>query len=458
MPRSALRGAALALLFVSFVWIGCAGVREPRLLLLITVDTLRADELGAYGSPRGLTPNLDALASRSIVFRAAYAAAPLTLPSVASLMTGRYPEELGIPHNEAAVPESARTLAEELAVAGWRTAAVVGNFVLRRSSGLARGFAHFDDDFPHTEAGPRRWPERGAEATTESALALLDDVASSGSRSFLWVHYQDPHGPYRPPDTWRERALAAEGGDGARTLPLGSDHWGFGSIPVYQQREGRRELSFYRAGYRGEVAYMDAELGRLLAGLAERGLEEAAVIVFASDHGESLGESDVWFAHGTHLDDAQVRVPLMIRAPGRRPAVRDDLASLLDLRPTLLAMLTGEAPDPAAPGRDLLAPGAAGRSSEPYLANLGVGGQARVALVAEGFKLVATRRGESWASTLHALDAADVDLSPAAPELAARMRRRLAAVRERVATGVPVTPQRLDEGDREALRALGYLE
>ncbi|MDJ0850138.1 MAG: sulfatase [Myxococcota bacterium] len=456
---SVLRGVALFLL-LPLALLGCAGTSEPRMLLLITVDTLRADELGAYGSPHGLTPHLDRLATESVVFRAAYAAAPLTLPSVASLMTGRYPEALGIPHNEAAVPTSAVTLAEALAAAGWRTSAVIGNFVLRSSSGLSRGFAHFDDDFSQNEAGPRRMPERGAAATTDAALAQLDHLgAAADSPGFLWVHYQDPHGPYHPPAVWRERAVAAQGpGTEDPELPLGEDHWGHGSIPVYQQREGRRDASFYRAGYRGEVAYMDAEVGRLLAGLTERDLDAAAVVVFAADHGESLGESDVWFAHGTHLDDAQVRVPLMFRVPGRRAGEREDLASLVDVRPTLLALLLDEEPEPERPGRDLLAPGAETSASEPYLANLGVGGRARLGLVSEGFKLVATRRGEAFESRLHALGAEKVDLAPAAPELAARLRRRLSEVRGRVASGVPVTPQRLDEEDRAALRALGYVE
>ena len=124
---------------------GCGKAPMPRLVLLVSVDTLRADELGAYGSSRGLTPHLDALARESTLFTAAYAPAPLTLPSIAGLLTGRHPEALGIRTNESGLPVGVPTLATELGEAGWQAGAVVGNFMLRRESGVARGFQHFDD-------------------------------------------------------------------------------------------------------------------------------------------------------------------------------------------------------------------------------------------------------------------------------------------------------------------------
>lgn len=437
---------------------GCGDAAAPRLLLLVTADTLRADELGSYGSRRGLTPHLDALAEESAVFRAAYAPASFTLPSVAALLTGRYPEELGIRSNESALPQGAGSLAAALAERGWRTSAVVGNFVLRRSSGVAQGFQHFDDAFPRREAGLRGMPERSAADTTDAALALLDACADEPG-CFVWAHYQDPHGPYAPPAGWRERALGQEtqAPDATRELPLGSDQWGEGSIPAYQALEGRRDLAFYRAGYRGEIAYMDAEIGRLLAGVSRRGLDATTVLVFAADHGESLGEQDVWFSHGTRLDDAQVRVPLMIRAPGLEPERRDDVVSLVDLRPTLLALLAGAGADPARPGRDLLEVGAGQERGRAYVANLGVGGTHRYALLEDGFKFVATEREGVFDGRLERLGHADVDLAAGAPQVASRMRGRLAKLRARAAAGVPETRQQLGEDDRAQLRALGYL-
>ncbi|TFG93919.1 MAG: hypothetical protein E4H11_07765, partial [Myxococcales bacterium] len=229
---------------VAIAAVGCARTPPPRVLLLVTVDTLRADHLGAFGSDLGLTPHLDALARESLVFEAAYAAAPLTLPSLATLFTGRYPEELGIRSNESTLPAGVPTLATELRARGWRTGAVISNFVLREGSGLARGFDRYDDALPRREA-VRRWPERIARDATDAALGFLD--ACAAERCFVWVHYQDPHGPYDPPPGRREGQLprASEAPDARRRLPVASDHAGIGAIPAYQFLGGRRDVAFY---------------------------------------------------------------------------------------------------------------------------------------------------------------------------------------------------------------------
>jgi arylsulfatase A-like enzyme len=379
---------------------------------------------------------------------------------VSGLLTGRYPEELGILSNESTVPESVPTLATELAARGWRTGAVVGNFVLRRAAGLARGFDLFDDDFPQYEV-VRHWPERIAEDTTRATLAMLDDCTSDAqARCFLWVHYQDPHGPYDPPPELRARFLAAErdAPDGKRRLPVGKDHSGIGAIPAYQYMKGHRDVGFYRAGYLAEIAYLDASVGRLIQGLRDRGLLEQALVVFAADHGESLGEAGVWFAHGEHLTDDQVRVPLLLRLPGGRGQRREDVVSLVDVFPTLLALLEGVPVDPDAVGRDLLAVDAAEQASRPYLATLGGSRTVRYGIIADGYKFVMSDREGVWDGALHPLGRDDLDLSPAAPQLAASMRKQLRAVRSRMERGAPQRPQALSDADRDKLRALGYLE
>ncbi|MBW2400612.1 MAG: sulfatase, partial [Deltaproteobacteria bacterium] len=289
----------------------------PQLLLLISVDTLRADRLGSYGSELGISPNLDAFAEQSQVFEAAYAPTSFTLPSISALLTGRYPEEIGILGNRSALAPSVPTLATALREAGWRSAAVVGNLVLRRNAGLAEGFDVYDDDLQDLES-TRGWPERVARDTTDAALAQLDGFPRNhDDRLFLWVHYQDPHGPYTPPVGHRERFLESERAkqDGQRDLPEATGHRGRGHIPDYQVVDEQREVAFYRAGYDGEIHYLDAELGRLLSVLDERELTPRSVVVFTADHGESLGERDYWFAHGDRLDEALVRVPLLLRVP-----------------------------------------------------------------------------------------------------------------------------------------------
>jgi arylsulfatase len=441
------------------LWWGCGPPEAPRLVLLVTVDTLRADQLGSYGSEHGLTPNLDALARRSTVFERAFAAAPLTLPSVAGILTGRYPEELGLRTNESAVPASVETLATVLSSRGWSTGAVVGNFVLRRTSGLDRGFGQFDDAFPEREA-VRRWPERPADDATDRALALVEDcLLLPGSRCFVWVHYQDPHGPYDPPGDRRARLLPGERAapDGGQRLPLGADHQGVGAIPRYQFLDDRYDVAYYRAGYRAEIAYMDEQIGRLLAALDRGDLWRESIVVFAADHGESLGEGNVWFAHGSRLTDEQVWVPLVIFSPGRAPARRTDPVSLVDVFPTLLGLL-GVTPDGAArPGRDLFAPGGAAGASVAYMATLGAAEVPSYAIVDEGFKLILAEREGVYDGRLHRLGEEDAELGAAAPQVAARLRQRLEAFRQGLARA-PETRPVLTEAEREQLRGLGYLE
>jgi len=431
----------------------------PEHALLITVDTLRADRLGAYGSDLGLTPNLDALAEDSVVFTTAYAATPFTLPSVSALMTGRHPEELGIFRNESTLPDSVPTLASELKRHGWKTRAVVSNFILRESSGIASGFETFDDEFPQIEI-VRKWPERIAPATTAAALTLLDECApADDSRCFLWVHYQDPHGPYTPPEALLEAELARESEwpDSQRQLPVSEDHTGIGAIPNYQVIGDRRDVGFYRAGYHAEIRYLDGEIGRLLDGIAERGLDDRSLIAFTADHGEGLGERDYWFAHGEYLDDGQVRVPLLFRVPGRAPERRDDVASLTDVFPTLLAAVDAGDPETLPEGRDLLAPGAEGSQTRAYFASLGGSRRLRHGLIDGEYRLVVSKRDDVWDARL-TRRGSDTDLTAAAPQIAKPLRKRLHRIRKRLAQGRDEIRQELSEEERRSLEALGYVD
>jgi arylsulfatase A-like enzyme len=447
--------ALVSLLLIS----ACRPAPPPRLFVLISVDTLRADYLGAYGSERGLTPRLDALARESAVFTAAYSATAFTLPSVSAILTGHYPEELGIWNNESAVPASVPTLASTLRARGWRTGAVVSNFVLRASAGLDAGFDVYDAEFPQREE-VRHWPERIAADTTDAFFRTLDACTLGEAPCFVWVHYQDPHGPYTPPSGTRERYLEAERGapDGRRLLPVQAEgDGGLGAIPRYQYLRGEREVAFYRAGYAAEVAYLDREVGRLLDGLAARGLDDAALLVFTADHGEGLGERDYWFAHGEHLIDPLVRVPLLIRAPGRSPARRDDLVAAVDLFPTVLGALGVNDADRPPLGRDLLAAGAEAESSTPYLATLGAGSVRRFGIVDGDYKFIASLNDGVWDALLFRRGREEVNLAAPAPQVAASLRAHLREFRRQL----PVRPeirQQFSPEDLAQLRALGYVE
>jgi arylsulfatase len=449
---------ALAALVLAWMTLaaGCARHAEPRLVLLLTSDTLRADRIGAYGGSLNLTPHLDALLRDSVLFETAYAPCSYTLPSVSALMTGRYPEELGLLTNASRMGSEYATLASVLRLYGWRTGAAVSNYVLRDGTGFEKGFERYDATFPQREAN-RDMPERIAADTTDAALSVLDALRGGDAPVFLWVHYQDPHGPYLPPDGYRERYLEAERArpDGTRELPAHGSQRGFGSIPAYQLVEGERQVAFYRAGYAGEIARLDEEIGRLLDGLADRGLRDGAAVVFTADHGEGLGEDDYWFAHGEYLTDPLVRVPLAIRAPGLRPARRTDPTSMVDLFPTVLGIAGVEAP-PGYPGRDLLEEGAADRSPEIYLAGLRHATVPRFGLVADGYKYLTSDEQDGTVESLHRLGEGDRDRASEEPERLADMRRRLERFRGQLRSA-PERRQTLSKEERSHLESLGYV-
>jgi arylsulfatase len=424
-----------------------------RDVLLITVDTLRADHLGAYGSDLGLTPNLDALAAQSLVFEHAYAPAPLTLPSITALLTGQSPELLGITTNGNKLIGREPTLATSLGALGYRTGAVVGSYVLRREVGLARGFDVYDDAY-EVEESVRHKPERVADGTTQAALRVLRRLREEPARgNLLWVHYQDPHGPYTPPAGYREAQLPRERAraDGSRRLARGEGERGLGEIPHYQFVE-RHDAAWYRAGYAGEVRFLDEQIGVLLAAIEAESLLDDPIVVFTADHGEALGERDYWFAHGEYLLDFQVRVPLLVHAPGVVPERRADAASLLDVLPTLRRLVG--APPTKTTGRDLLA----SPSAAPiYLSTLQSSSRPGAGLVLGDRKYVRSVDGDSVREELFALGAEGENLARTEPETLHALRSRLDSIRAVIAPNAePVPPAALSDEERQNLRALGY--
>ncbi len=319
----------------------------PR-VILVTCDTLRADHLGVYGYARPTSPNVDAFARDGALFENAYTTAPMTGAALSSLLSGLLPDELGLAGgNRFLMSSDVTTWPELLRDDGVSTAAVVSNWVLRRAArsqgdvGVQQGFQHFDDRMQERE-GERESYERRASATTDAALEWL--AASADARSFLWVHYQDPHGPYTPPKEMLaglERPLTTEA-----ELPIGTTRTGKGQIPHYQVVDGERAPESYRQRYDGEIRYFDTHFGRLLESLKQRGWYDDALIVFSADHGESLGEHGYWFCHGENVHREVVRVPLIVKYPrGAAPSSRaagsrvSELASLLDIGPTVLEAL-----------------------------------------------------------------------------------------------------------------------
>ncbi|UCE86950.1 MAG: sulfatase, partial [Deltaproteobacteria bacterium] len=417
---------------------GCgAEVPGPTNAVLVSVDTLRADRLGAYGYGAARTPELDALSDRSIRFERAYAHSSMTLPSIATLLTGRLPAEHGVEKNGIRLNDRWPTLATRLREAGFATAGFIGNFTLRPANNLSRGFDRYTRDYGGRESN-RGTPENLGATLNEQAIAWLD--ARDRSRPFfLWIHYQEPHGPYTPSSY--DEVAAAEPGVVLAQSPSQS---GRGAIPRYQWL-GHGRLSEYSARYDGEVSDVDLHLGRLVRALEERGLLEDTLLVFTADHGEAFGEENLYAAHGEGLGEALLRVPLLLRVPGVEPAVRRDVVRLLDVAPTVLELLRVEAPD--LPGESLLR----ASGDRPVVAQVrSVGARWRSARDGD-FRLVESKSGRMELTRLR---------GEASPEEEQRARDSLAALLERDAPWIAeTTPTRpLTSAEREALQALGYLD
>jgi arylsulfatase A-like enzyme len=209
--------------------------------------------------------------------------------------------------------------------------------------------------------------------------------------------------------------------------------------------------------YAASVRHFDDHLAPLLEAMRARHGDDF-ILVFTADHGESLGENDYWFAHGDRLDDALVRVPLLIRTPGAAAARRDDVAALVDLFPTLLARAVAVSPEPDAAGRDLLADGAERIDSAPYLATLGSGGPIRFGIVSDGYKLILTQGAHGVRSELFRVGDDERDLAGIEPDREAGMHEILRERRARLRTAPAEEQQRLSDEDRANLQALGYLD
>jgi arylsulfatase A-like enzyme/Flp pilus assembly protein TadD len=297
---------------------GVQSAPTARNLVLITIDTLRADHVGAYGYARAQTPALDELARTGVRFDRAYAAAPITLPSHATLLTGRYPPGHGARDNGMAM-QSVPTLATVLKARGFKTAAFIAAFPLDHQFGLSHGFDVYSDRLGRDATG-RLANERPAAQVVDEAIAWLKSLPAPPAPSappalpappafFLWIHLFDPHAPY---------------GDASVNRPFDSAQ----SRPVLDR-------------YDEDIATADREAGRLLKALAPR---TDTLVVAASDHGEAFGEHGE-YAHSIFIYDTTLRVPLIMNGPGLRAVVVPDAVTLADVAPTIARLLGVDLPD-----------------------------------------------------------------------------------------------------------------
>ena len=392
-----------------------AGALHGYNLVLVTMDTTRPDRLGLYGNARIRTPTLDRLAANGVVFSNAYATAPVTLPTHASVLTGLYPHHHGARANvHYRLEESHRTLAEALSDSGYDTGAFVSALVLDEQFGLAQGFDQYDD-----EVGPSSFlggvKERHARATTSRAVGWL---RRRDSRPFfIWVHYFDPHVKYDPPPQFAEQS---------------------------------------ENPYEGEIAFVDEQLGRLLEAVESANGRESLVVVVA-DHAESLGEKNEW-SHAHLVQEATIKIPLLMHAPKHLGAGIhvNTRVSQVDLVPTIGALLGIEvAPD--LDGVDLALPPDPNRAilAETVEGEVNYGWARLTALYRGAYKYVEGPTPELFDLNEDPLERRD--LSGVDAETAASLRRHLQVLYGAGAGALAPPTMELSENDVDRLAALGYV-
>jgi len=423
---------------LSFIPVGCRRAAEAPSdldfinanVLLITLDTTRADRIGAYGYESAETPRMDELAFEGMLFETAVTPTAFTLPSHSSIMTGFYPPYHGVRLNGgAALADVHETLAERLSIAGYRCGAVIGAFVLDQRWGLGQGFESFDDDF---DVGPdQKLDLAGVQRPGDQVVDLsLDWLNQPDERPFFaWLHFYDPHKPYNPPEPYRSQ-FNGRGKDGL---------------------------------YDGEIAFTDSQVGRLLDWLDERGLAENTVIVVVGDHGESLGDHGEK-EHGYYIYDATVKVPLIVRVPGRDlEGVRIPAqVRTIDVLPTVLDLVGVEAPDPLH-GSSLVplmletsGEGPKFSYSESMAVNLQYGWSALYGVRTSSYKFIDAPRAELYNLSLDPRETNNVLRSE--KPLADEFRAVLTKLREDVEAGAPETQEAdLDQETLGMLAALGYV-
>jgi tetratricopeptide (TPR) repeat protein len=388
-------------------------------IVLVSIDTLRADHLPLYGYAKGSTPNLDALGREGVVFDEVYSHCPLTLPAHASMLTGLLPPHHGVRDNAGfALKPGTETLAFRLRRSGWTTGAAVSAFVLRSATGIAQGFEQYDDalvqDASLEDVGEQ---QRDGAVAVESLLRWID--AQGGRRFFAFLHLYEPHTPYAPPSPYRERFA--------------------GSL------------------YDGEVAYADDLVGRFLSRLRSQRILDRAIVAVTSDHGEGLGDHGEQ-EHGFFLYRETVHVPLVLRLPGRaRAGTRvGAIAAQVDLPATLLdlAGLSTDGMDGVSLRSAIAGRAVAGRPvySETFFPRYHFGWSELLSVTEERYRYVRAPRPELF----------DVRIDPGEARNVAGERRAAVAsmdgwLEKEVRVGDAAAPAPVDPQTLERLRALGYL-
>jgi arylsulfatase A-like enzyme/Tfp pilus assembly protein PilF len=424
--RAYLVAAVVALVFLAgafLVWRFVQPGGRRLNLVLITIDTLRADHVGAYGATTGATPTLDALAARGVRFEEAQTAVPLTGPSHATILTGQYPPTHGVRGNVVfTLGSTYPTLATRLKRTGYRTAAFVGAYPVAADFGFNQGFDTFDEEF-HETSPLDQGAERRANEVADSAIRWLTTAgADARGPFFAWLHFYDPHAPYDPPAPYAER---------------------FAGRP-----------------YDGEIAFADAQIGRVLEAVRTSGHDADTVVMLLADHGEGLGDHQE-LTQAVLIYQSTMRVPFIVAGAGVAAGrtVKDRVATI-DVVPTALGLL-GQNADQALIGRDLR-PLMEGRSlpsdplyGESLFARLNCHWAALREWIRDDWKLINGARPELY--NLASDPNEQHDLAAEQPDRVRRMADELQRAVQRLAPGGDrAQPRAITAEQEERLRSLGY--
>lgn len=444
------------------------GLHPPRRVFFITVDTLRADHMSLYGYPRATTPNLQKLAATGVTFDHAVCQWPKTGSSFASMFTGLYPHTTGLTHRAALrIPQEYLTLPELFHESGYTTFAVISNAVLGGELGWNAGFDEFQQtwgngDYPDDPKAFR--PLASAPRVNDLAVPLLRKYAKA-DKVFAWIHYSDPHAPYVLPDGATNPFV----GD---AVYRGSDQPLPGRIAKGYTLAGHKDLKYYVAQYDANVLAVDGYIRKLLAEMRSLGLLEDSLIIFAADHGESLGEHNSWFEHGPLPYNTTAHVPLFFVMNGLPGGKRMDRpVELVDLYPTLRDLIAPERKVPNLEGHSLwplLLNGSSSATTDFRQAYSEAGRRPHLyhsvqestwkLVFNSGAKLAKIESSPTGGFELYNLDADPLEtrnVAAANPEQVRRLRRDLVAwMRKARAMG---EEEGGDPETQRALRALGYV-
>lgn len=449
--RATLIGIVCALVVVA-AWVlaprhGTQAKTTPRNLILISIDTLRADHLGVYGYERDTSPALDAFARRSVLFERAISQGESTLPGHGAMLTSRYYGSYGSTKIPVGPPPEVDTLAEILKGHGFATWGFVDGGFLRRAFGFDQGFEHYEDQ------------RIKIKANLAKVEPWLDAHAAKTDRFFLFVHCYDVHTPYNAPDPYGSTFV-----DRKYRGTFRPNAANFDAVERREEEFGPEDLRYAIARYDGGIRHVDHWIGSFLERLEQRGLLGTSLVVITSDHGEEFLEHG-GFQHKKIFHYPNLHVPLIVHAPGRAPRTVEEPVELIDLVPTVLDLL-GLPQHPGTMGRSL-APVVDGGPTDALVGHLAF---AESSLPGNGWRSVVSRQhqllydvstDERRLFDLGADPTEQHDVAGEQPEVVTRM---MGVLKERLAEnarrnpGAAAAQRPIDDETRRQLRALGYVQ